>query len=197
MAHLINPTYIKEIFDYQTEIAIKNLSLYQEAVGNKIQAIYVSGTDFGTQNSELTSPKVFRDIYKPYYTRINRWIHDNTNWKTFYHSCGSIVNLLDDFVEMGVDILNPVQCSAKGMNPEFLKNNYGDKLVFWGGGIDTQDTLPFGRPEQVREQTLERLKIFSKEGGYIFNPIHNIQAETPMDNLRAMFDAVNEFNERA
>lgn len=197
MAHIMNPSYIKEIFDYQTEVAILNLKRYKEAVGNKIQGIYVSGTDFGTQHGEMTSPDVFRELYKPYYTKVNTWIHENTTWKTFYHSCGSIVNLLDDFVEMGVDILNPVQCSAVGMEAHFLKETYGDKLVFWGGGIDTQDVLPFGTPEEVKAQTLERLEIFSKDGGYVFNPIHNIQAGTPMENLLAMFEAVETFNRRA
>lgn len=194
MAHVINQSYIKEVFDYQTEVAIENLKHYKQAVGDKIQAVYVSGTDFGTQHCELISPKVFRELYKPYFTTLNKWIHDNTSWKTFYHSCGSIPNLLDDFVEMGVDILNPVQCSANGMDPVFLKEKYGDKLVFWGGGIDTQHVLPFGTPEQVRLQTLERLEIFAKGGGYVFNAIHNIQANTPIANMMAMINAVKDFN---
>ncbi len=194
VAHVINQDYIKEVFDYQTEIALNNLKLYKEAVGERIQAIYVSGTDFGTQNSELISQELFREMYKPYFARINQWIHDNTNWKTFYHSCGSIPKLLDDFVEMGVDILNPVQCSATGMDPNFLKEEYGDRLVFWGGGVDTQHVLPFGSPEEVKTQTLERLRIFAKGGGYVFNAIHNVQANTPVENIMAMIDAVNEFN---
>ena len=98
---------------------------------------------------------------------------------------------------MGVDILNPIQCSALGMDPHFLKETYGDKLVFWGGGIDTQELLPFGTPEQVKAQTIGRLEIFSRGGGYVFNPIHNIQAGTPMDNLMAMFNGIDEFNRRA
>lgn len=194
MAHLLYPEYVKEAYDYQIEIALKNLELYKQVVGDKIQAIFVSGTDFGTQRSEFISPDMFREFYKPYFKKVNDWIHKNTSWKTFYHTCGSVVKLLDDFVEAGVDIINPVQCSAAGMDPKFLKEKYGDKLVFWGGGIDTQKTLPFGTPEDVKKEALERLEIFSKGGGFIFNTIHNIQAPTPVENLLALYEAVREFN---
>ncbi|KLU61892.1 methylcobalamin:coenzyme M methyltransferase [Peptococcaceae bacterium CEB3] len=196
MAYVLHPDYTKEVYDFQVEVALKNLELLRQAVGDKIQAIFVSGTDFGTQRAEFISPDMFREFYKPRFKQINDWIHAHTTWKTFYHSCGSIVNLLDDMVDAGVDILNPVQCSAAGMDPKYLKEKYGDKLVFWGGGIDTQNTLPFGTPEEVRKEALERLEIFSKGGGYVFNPIHNIQAPTPVENLTALFEAVKEFNER-
>ena len=197
MAHLLYPEYIKDIYDLQVEIAIENLKLYKQAVGNKIQAIVVSGTDFGTQNNELISPDLFRDIYKPRFKAVNDWIHEHTQWKTFYHSCGAITNLLDDMVDMGMDILNPVQCSACGMDPQFLKDKYGEKLVFWGGGINTQKTLPFGTPEEVRVEVLERLRIFSEGGGFIIGGIHNIQAKTPEENLIAFFDAIREFNSQS
>jgi hypothetical protein len=193
-AHILYPQYIKDIFDYQVEIALKNLELFKQAVGDKILAIQVSGTDFGSQRGELMSADMFREFYKPRYKKMNDWIHKNTSWKTFYHSCGSIINLLDEFVDMGADILNPVQCSATGMEPDFLKDKYGKNLVFWGGGVDTQKTLPFSTPEEVKQEVLERLAIFSKGGGYIFNPIHNIQPMTPVENILAMFDAVKEFN---
>jgi len=197
MAHVLYPEYIKEVYDFQIEIALKNLQMYKEVVGDKIDVIFVSGTDFGTQRSEFMSPDMFREFYKPRFKKINDWIHQNTSWKTFYHSCGSIVRLLDDFVDMGVDILNPVQCSANGMDPVFLKEKYGDKLVFWGGGVDTQKTLPFGTPDQVKQEVLQRLEIFAKGGGYIFNAIHNIQAPTPVENILAMFEALEEYNKRA
>jgi hypothetical protein len=194
MAHLLYPDYIKEVYNLQIEVALKNLSLLKEAVGDKIQAIFMSGTDFGTQRCEFMSPDMFREFYKPYFRKVNDWVHQNTNWKTFYHSCGSIVNLLDDIVESGVDILNPVQCSATGMEPKFLKEKYGDKLVFWGGGIDTQKTLPFGTVDEIKAEVTERLEILSENGGYVFNAIHNIQGQTPAGNLKALFDAVKEFN---
>ncbi|RLE09615.1 methyltransferase [Candidatus Aerophobetes bacterium] len=193
MAHLEHPEYIKGIFELQCEIALKNLELSYEAVGDKIDVIMVSGTDFGTQSGPFISPDMYREIYKPFHKRINDWIHKNTSWKTFYHSCGSIVAFLDDFVEAGVDILNPVQTSAKDMDPKMLKERYGDKLVFWGGGVDTQRTLPFGSPEEVRRQVSERCRIFGKGGGYVFSAIHNIQQKVPIENLMAMFEAVREF----
>ncbi len=197
MAHMLYPEYIQAVFEMQTQVMLKNLEIYKQAVGDKIQIVWISGTDFGTQNGGFFSPDIFRELYKPYYKRVNDWVHENTEWKTFYHSCGSIVSFLDDFVEMGVDILNPVQLSANGMDGHMLKEKYGDKLVFWGGGVDTQKTLPYGTPEEVRQQVLERLEIFSPGGGYVFNTIHNIVAKTPVENLIAMFQAVQEFNGRA
>lgn len=196
MAHMLYPEYIQEVFEMQTQTMLKNLEIYRQAVGDRIQIVWISGTDFGTQNGEFFRSEVFRELYKPYYQRINDWVHQNTPWKTFYHCCGSIVNYLDDFVEMGVDILNPVQLSARGMDAHMLKEKYGDKLVFWGGGVDTQQTLPFGTPEQVRQQVKERLDILSKGGGYVFAPIHNVVAKTPVENLIAMYEAVKEFNNR-
>jgi hypothetical protein len=126
IAHKTHPAYVQDIFSYQTEIALRNAELYWQAVGDRVEAVVVSGTDFGTQRAELFSPDLFRALYKPYFRQINDWIHTHTTWKTFYHSCGSIVRLLDDFVDMGVDILNPVQCSAVGMDPGFLKERYGE-----------------------------------------------------------------------
>ena len=193
MAHMLHPEYIKGIFNLQCEIALENLKLYYQAVGDKIDVIVVSGTDFGTQNAAFISPDMYRDIYKPFHKRVNDWIHKNTPWKIFYHSCGSIVSLLDDFVEVGVDILNPVQCSAKGMDPHMLKKKYGDKLVFWGGGVDTQRTLPFGTPEEVRREVRERCRILGEGGGFVFNSIHNIQARIPIENLVAVFETVRSF----
>ncbi|HHV62909.1 MAG TPA: methyltransferase [Firmicutes bacterium] len=192
IAHITHPEYIKDVFAMQTEVALKNLELYRQAVGDRIEAIFVSGTDFGTQRSEFISPDFYREFYKPFHKQINDWIHKHTPWKTFFHTCGSVVNLLDDLVDAGVDILNPVQCSAAGMDPVYLKEKYGKKLVFWGGGIDTQRTLPFGTAEEVKAQALERLRIFAPGGGYVFNAIHNIQQPTPIENILAMFEAVKE-----
>jgi uroporphyrinogen-III decarboxylase len=119
-------------------------------------------------------------------------VHTNTNWKTFYHCCGSIYHLIPSFIEAGADILNPVQCSAANMEPQRLKAEFGDKLVFWGGGVDTQRTLPFGTPDEVRAEVAERIHIFAPGGGYVFNPVHNVQAKTPVENLLAMFAAARE-----
>lgn len=196
MAHMLFPEYIEEVFEMQTQVMLKNLEIYRQAVGDRIQIVWISGTDFGTQNGEFFPRDIFCSLYKPFYRRINDWVHQNTPWKTFYHCCGSIVNYLDDFVEMGVDILNPVQLSARGIDARMLKEKYGDKLVFWGGGVDTQQTLPFGTPEEVRSQVKERLEILSKSGGYVFAPIHNVVAKTPVENLIAMYEAVKEYNRK-
>jgi len=110
------------------------------------------------------------------------------------HTCGSVEPLLSRLIDVGFDVVNPVQCSAAGMEPCALKQRYGERLVFYGGGVNTQQTLPFGRPGAVRAEVLERCRIFSKGGGYIFNAIHCVQANTPVENIVAMLDAVKEFN---
>lgn len=194
MAQILYPDYIKEVFEMQTEFMLKNLEIYKQAVGDKIQICWISGTDFGTQNAEFMSSEMFQDLYKPYYKRVCDWIHQNTSWKTYIHTCGCIVNLLDDIVEMGVDIVNPVQLSAKGMDAQMLKDKYGDKLVFWGGGVDTQHTLPGGSIEQIQAEVIERLPILSKGGGYVFDAIHNIVGDTKPENIWAAFKAVHEYN---
>lgn len=188
--------YVHAIFERQSEIALANLEKIKAVVGNAIDAVFLCGTDFGTQTGSFCSVATFRDLYFPYYKRINDWVHKNTNWKTFKHSCGSVERFIPSFIESGFDILNPVQCSATGMGEEHLKSTYGDRLVFWGGGIDTQKVLPFGTAAEVREQVLRRLEVFSKGGGYVFNPIHNVQARTPVENMVAMVNAVHEFNGR-
>ncbi len=186
--------YIHAIFSRQCDLAIANLDKIYKAAGNCIDIVFTCGTDFGTQKSAFCSVQAFRELYFPYYKRLNDWIHKNTNWKTFKHSCGSVERFIDSFIEGGFDILNPVQCSAVGMEASHLKEKYGDRIVFWGGGVDTQQVLPFGTPEQVREQVLRRCEIFSKNGGFVFNTIHNIQAQTPVENIVAMIDAVHEFS---
>ena len=185
--------YVQKIFERQCEIGLENLQKIHKVVGEKIQAIFVTGTDFGTQSGPFISPKSYRQLFQPFHKEITAWIHRNTTWKTFIHSCGSVVNLIPDFIESGFDILNPVQTSAAGMDPRELKNRFGDRLVFWGGGINTQHTLPFGTPDAIRAQVRERMKIFGPGGGYIFNPIHNVQAKTPVENLQALYEAVKEY----
>ncbi|MDX9754357.1 MAG: uroporphyrinogen decarboxylase family protein [bacterium] len=185
---------IHAIFEKQCEYALQNLQKIHAVVGDLPVALFVCGTDFGTQQSTFCSKATFRSLYFPYYKRVNDWIHQHTAWKTFKHSCGAVEPFLDLFIEAGFDIFNPVQCSARGMAAEELKEKYGDRLVFWGGGIDTQKTLPMGTPAAVREEVLHRCEVFSKHGGFIFNAVHNIQANTPVENLAALFDAVHEFN---
>ncbi len=159
-----------------------------------MDAVFLCGTDFGTQTSTFCSADIYKSLYHPYYKRINDWIHAHTEWKTFKHSCGAVADFIPLFIESGFDILNPVQISATGMDPKTLKDNFGKDIVFWGGGIDTQQVLPFGKPEEIRKQVLENCEIFSKDGGFIFNTVHNIQGHTPVENIISMLNALREFN---
>ncbi|NWG12183.1 MAG: methyltransferase [Acidobacteria bacterium] len=188
------PDYIHAVFAGQCEAALKNLESIARRVGDHVDVVNVCGTDFGTQSSSFCSVETFRELWMPYYKRINEWIHRNTRWKTFKHSCGAVAKFIEPFIECGFDILNPVQCSAAGMEPERLKSNVGGRIVFWGGGVDTQKVLPFGTPAEVREQVLRRCEVFAPGGGYVFTSVHNIQAGTPVENIVAMIDAVHEFN---
>jgi uroporphyrinogen-III decarboxylase len=163
-------------------------------VGNHIDIVFICGTDFGTQTSSFCSPETFDSLYMPYYQKINNWIHKHTTWKTFKHSCGAVENFMDHFIEAGFDIINPVQCTAKNMDPRQLKSKYGDKLTFWGGGADTQGALSMGTAQDVYAQVIARCQIFSKNGGYVFNTVHNIQATTPLENLVSMTEALQQIN---
>jgi len=191
IAHYEHPDYIKEFFDMQKEIQLKNLELYRQAVGERIAAIAVTGTDFGTQNGPLISPDIYREFYKPYHKVFNDWVHKNTKWKTFTHTCGSVVDFIDDFIDAGFDILNPVQFSASKMDLSFLKEKYGRKLVFWGGGINPQKTLPFGTPEEIEAEVKSNVRILAKDGGFVCASVHNIQGPTPAENIVAFFKAIN------
>ena len=194
MAPLLYPEYVHEVFDRQTDLVVENWKKLHAAVGDAADIIYLCGTDFGSQISQMCSLDTFREFYPPYYKKVNDWVHANTNWKTLKHSCGAIEPFIPELAAAGFDAVNPVQCSATGMDPAHLKATYGDKILYWGGGVDTQKILPFGTPEEVREQVLERCEIFSKNGGYIFNSIHIVQYGTPIENIVAMIDAVHDFN---
>ncbi len=188
----IRRDYIYKVFEKQCEIALKNIALAAEAVGDKVQVVFVSGTDFGTQRGLFISPDAYRDLYKPFHKQVNDMIHKKTNWKIFIHSCGGIYELIEEFIDAGFDVLNPVQCSADGMEPKRLKKKFGDRIVFWGGGVDTQKTLPFGTPDEVYHQVRERIDIFNEGGGYVFNSIHNIQSNVPVENILSMFRAIKD-----
>ena len=191
---LMRPDYIRYVFEKQVDIALENFRLVYDIIGNDIDAVFLCGNDFGTQNSSFCSPATFDDLYMPWYKKMNDWIHEHTTWKTFKHSCGAVEPFMDSFIRAGFDIINPVQINAFGMDPENLKKKYGDKLVFWGGGIDTQKVLPFGKPSDVEKQVLELCDIFSKDGGFVFNTIHNIQANVPVENIAAIFRALGKIN---
>jgi hypothetical protein len=194
MSPLLRPDYVFEVFKKQTDILIQNLQKVSDACKDKIDALFGCGTDFAHQKGQFISNEIFREIYLPHYKRANDWIHNNTKWKVIKHSCGAVNPLIPLFIEAGFDAINPVQCSADDMEPRHLKEEYGKDVTFWGGGIDTQEVLPYGTPEDVRKQTLERCKIFARDGGFVFGAIHNIQANVPIHNIIAMIDAIREFN---
>ncbi len=195
MAIIEHPDYIQEVFRRQYDIALRNLDRLRQAVGEDgIDVLYECSTDFGTQNSQFCSVATFRELYLPHYRRLNDWVHRRTRWKTFKHTCGAVDPLIPSLIEAGFDILNPVQCSAAGMEPAHLKTAYGHGITFWGGGVNTQQTLPCGTPAEVRDEVLRRCETFAPGGGFVFNTIHNIQALTPVENIVAMVDAVHEFN---
>ena len=187
---LTRPSYVHAIFEKQCEVAIENLMKLYKRVGDLVNAAFICGTDFGTQWSTFCSVDTYDSLYHPYYKRVNDWIHIHTTWKTFKHSCGSVISLIPSFIDSGFDILNPVQCSAAGMDPVQLKKEFGSEIVFWGGGVDTQKTLMFGTPDEVRTEVMRRCEIFGKDGGFIFNTVHNIQGNVPVKNVVAMFDAL-------
>ncbi len=182
--------YVHKVFEGQTAMALANLEKIHSRVGDQVQAVFLCGTDFGTQQSTFCSVDAFRELYMPYYKRINDWVHRRTAWKTFKHSCGAVYALIPAFIESGFDILNPVQVSAAGMDARRLKEEFGRDIVFWGGGVDTQKTLAFGTPEAVRAEVLERREVFGRDGGFVFNAVHNIQANVPLANIVAMFEAL-------
>ncbi len=188
----IRKDYVHAIFEKQCEIGLKNLETLINLFGDRVQAVFLTGTDFGTQRGLFISKEAYREMFKPYHVRINKFIHQRSKWKTFIHSCGSVYDLLPDFVEAEFDILNPVQCSAACMDARTLKKEFGKHFTFWGGGVNTQQTLPFGTPDEVYREARERIEIFGEGGGFVFNTVHNIQGPTPAANMLAMFKAIKE-----
>jgi len=194
MCILISETeYANSILRVTAERAVQNLELYLQAVGKYIDTILISGTDFGAQNGEIYDPDIFKELHRPNYKLINDYVHNNSNVKTMFHSCGSIFNIIEYFIDAGVDILNPVHTSTSNMEPEKLKQMFGDRIVFWGGGVDTQTVLPYGTKDDVIEQVKERIRIFGKGGGFVFAAVHNIQHGVPPQNVEAMIETVMKY----
>jgi len=188
-----DPGYVRGLFDLATEVGLRNLQLMWDAIGEDIDVVVISGLDFGTQKAELFSRQTFREVYLPCLQAHYEWIRTHTTWKSFEHSCGCMTSIIGDMAEAGLDAINPVQTSAAGMDPAWLKTTWGDRLTFWGGGVETQSTLPFGTPEQVRAEVAERVRLFAPGGGFVFCPIHNVQPQTPPENIVAAYDAAYEY----
>jgi len=192
MSTLTREQFIRELYDKQTDIAIENLKKIFAVIKNNIDAIVICGTDFGTQNSTFCSPETYNHLWLPYYKKVNNWIHETTTWKTFKHSCGAVESFIPLFIESGFDIINPVQINASGMDSKLLKEKYGESIVFWGGGVDTQGVFAFGKPKEVKDQVKRQCEILNMKGGFVFNTVHNIQANVPFENVVAMLDALKD-----
>lgn len=192
MSTAMRQDYVRDVFERQCRIAEENIQTLIELFGDTVQVVMLSGTDFGTQNGPFISLDTYRKLFQPFQKRLNDLVHQQSNWKTFMHSCGSIYTFIPDFIEAGFDILNPVQCSAKNMDAVCLKKEFGQDLVFWGGGVNTQKTIAFGTPDEVYREVRERIDIFHANGGFVFNSIHNLQGNTPIENILAMFRAVKD-----
>ncbi len=184
-----------EMMGRYVDAVIECLKLYHQAVGDYAFAWGVASDDAGTQRGELIAPDLFAEMITPHYKRLCNWVHTNTGWKTFLHSCGSIHRYIPEWIDAGIDMLNPVQISAANMEPERLKREFGDRIVFWGGGCDTQKVLPFGTPDEVREHVRHNIEAFGTGGGFIFTQVHNIQQNVPAENVEAMFDAAWEYGD--
>jgi uroporphyrinogen decarboxylase len=169
-----------------------HLERFAEAVGDRVQILQVND-DFGTQHSLFLSVDMYRRQIMPYYKRGLDWIHQNTKMKVLLHSDGAIFPLIPSLIETGFDILNPVQTSAAGMDARRLKDEFGDRLSFWGGSLDCQKTLPYGTRDDVVREVEQHLRIFAPGGGYVFTSVHNVQAAVPPENVIAMFDTALAF----
>ncbi len=191
MATAERTDYVHAIFEKQCEFALKNVATLIGMFGDHVQAVVTTGTDFGTQRGLFISLESYRTLFKPYHKRLNDLIHQKSKWKVFIHSCGAVSALIPDFIEAGFDILNPVQCSAAGMDPLQLKQTFGQDITFWGGCINTQHTI-YQTPEAVYREVRERIDIFNQDGGFVCNAIHNVQGNSPIENVLAMFKAIHD-----
>jgi len=186
------PAVLEAIIDRTLEFWLGWFRLFLDEVGDVVDVIMI-GDDLAGQDGPLFPPRIYRSIVRPRQKRLVQYVKSRTKAKIWYHSCGSVIEYIPDLLDNGIDILNPVQVSARGMDPRRLKAAYGDRLVFWGGGIDSQHVLPRATPQEVRKEVRRNVEALKPGGGYVFNNVHNIQADVPPENVLAMFDAALEF----
>jgi uroporphyrinogen decarboxylase len=187
-----NPTFCEALLDRTAQFWVDWMEGFLGEVGDVLDIVMI-GDDLAGQQGPLFSPRFYRRVVRPRQQRVIETIKRHTKARIWYHTCGDCSAFVPDLIEMGVDILNPVQISTKGMDPRALKDRYGNNLVFWGGGIDSQHVLPFATPETIREEVRHNVEIFKPGGGYVFNNVHNIQAGVPPENVVALYDAAWEF----
>jgi uroporphyrinogen decarboxylase len=187
-----NPAFCEALLDRTLHFWMGYYSEFMKEIGDLVDVVMI-GDDIGGQMGPLFSPTFYRSVVKPRQKKLVQHIKSLTKAKIWYHTCGSVMSLIPDLIDNGIDILNPVQISAANMDPRELKRRYGDDLTFWGGGIDTQHVLSFATPAQVRDHVRANVEALKPDGGYVFNSVHNIQAGVPAENIVAMFDAAREF----
>jgi uroporphyrinogen decarboxylase len=188
MLCLLNPDYVLELHDIHTQNTLRNIRTLLPEIRKYIDIAITGGDDWGTQNSLIASPETFRTLFRPYLRKNNDLFHSIAPvLKTFIHSCGAIYQLLDDIIESGFDILNPVQWPAGGHTYKEWKDKGRKRIAFWGGGVNAQHTLPLGTANEVEAEVRQVVPCLAQDGGYVFNCIHNILAETPPEKIIAMY----------
>jgi uroporphyrinogen decarboxylase len=188
-----DPGQVEKLLDALLERHLAGLEKACLAVGDVVDIIRF-GDDLGANGGPFMSPGTYRRLFKPRHRMLCDYVHKHSRMKTFLHSCGSIRALLPDLIEAGYDIINPVQTTCRGMEPEGLKADFGRDICFWGGGCDTKTILPKATPMEVKDHVKRRLEIFMPGGGFVFNTVHNILPEVPPRNIVAMYEAVHEFS---
>ena len=186
---LIDKPIARRILERQLDSYIPRIERYIEAVGDNVDVIQVND-DLGTQNGPMMNPSLYREMIKPYHRRLWELIKQKSGKPLLLHSCGSVYGLIPDIIECGIDALNPVQVSARDMEPARLKREFGKDLVFWGGGCDTQEVLPHGTPQQVKDEVKRKVDELAPGGGFVFCQVHNIQPDVPPENIAAMYEAL-------
>ncbi|MGM0365455.1 MAG: uroporphyrinogen decarboxylase family protein [Actinomycetota bacterium] len=182
----------KKLLDRLVERNLMKLEKVIGGVGEYVDLLQF-GDDLGGQDGPFMSPEIYEEVFKPRHKRMWDFVHDRSNCKVFLHSCGSIYKLLPGLIDAGLDVLNPVQTTARDMEPEKLKKEFGKDIIFWGGGCNTRDILAKGTPKQVQEDVKKRMAVLAEGGGMVFNQIHNILADVPPENVISMLEAAYEF----
>lgn len=191
---VLNKDFASKVLDIILEERKDFYGKFLDVVGPYVGMVMVTD-DLGGQEGPLISPELYREMIKPRHKELYTFIKSKTDAKLFLHSCGAVREFIDDFIDEGIDVLNPIQVSAKGMDTKELKRDFGEKIVFWGGGCDTQKVLPFGSPEGVHDEVKKRISDLKPGGGFVFAQIHEIQPETPPENILAMYEAVKEYRD--
>jgi uroporphyrinogen decarboxylase len=189
-----DPVLAETLLDKNLELAIRFWDAYLSEVGEYVQ-VTAQGDDLGMQTGSIISPKMYRKYIKPRHKILFDFIHSKTKAKVFLHSCGSVYNLIPDLIEIGVDILSPVQFTAANMDLARLKQEFGKDMTFWGGGVDTQGVLPFGSLGEIRDNVRRNIDILAPGGGFVFVPVHNIQADIAPEKIQAVYETILEWRD--